>query len=110
LVAREEAVFYAGTQSLSSAITGSALTSKRREPNFYVEVENVSHLQQSRPNYMRSRGPLMKHPLDAMLRMLLAAALALAGCSSSYVAKPMPFKSPSAYPNATEAAGALVAA
>ena len=47
---------------------------------------------------------------NALIRVLLAATLALAGCSSSYVAKPMPFKSPSAYPNATEAGGALVAA
>jgi hypothetical protein len=41
---------------------------------------------------------------------LLALAVVLAGCSSSYVAKPMPFKSPSSYPNATEAGGALIAA
>lgn len=34
----------------------------------------------------------------------------LEGCSSTYVAKPMPFKSPSAYANATEAGEALVAA
>jgi len=35
---------------------------------------------------------------------------ALGGCSSTYVAKPMPFKTPSAYPNATAVAEATVAA
>jgi hypothetical protein len=34
----------------------------------------------------------------------------LGGCSSTYVAKPMPFKIPSAYPNATAVAEATVAA
>jgi hypothetical protein len=32
------------------------------------------------------------------------------GCSTTYVAKPMPFKTPSAYPNATQAADATIAA
>lgn len=47
------------------------------------------------------------------IKKLLAATLFLAlsaGCSTTYVAKPMPFKTPSAYPNATEAAGATIAA
>ncbi len=35
---------------------------------------------------------------------------ALWGCSTAYVAKPMPFRAPSAYPNAVEVAGAAVAA
>lgn len=33
-----------------------------------------------------------------------------AACAASYKAKPLPFKSPSSYPNATEAAGAIVGA
>lgn len=44
---------------------------------------------------------------------LLTAALILvvsAGCAATYVAKPMPFKAPSAYPNATEVADATIAA
>ena len=52
----------------------------------------------------------MKNPRLAIL--FLAAGILLigsAGCST-YVAKPMPFKAPSAYPNATEAAGATIAA
>jgi len=44
------------------------------------------------------------------IRLVLAALLALSGCSSSYVAKPMPFRAPSSYPNATEAGGAVIAA
>jgi hypothetical protein len=42
--------------------------------------------------------------------LFLIAALVSAGCSSSYVAKPMPFRSPSSYPNAAEAGGAVIAA
>ncbi|MBW1860827.1 MAG: hypothetical protein JRJ02_00435 [Deltaproteobacteria bacterium] len=34
----------------------------------------------------------------------------LAHCATSYKAKPLPFKSPSSYPNATEVAGAIVGA
>lgn len=49
-----------------------------------------------------------------MLAMLLLSAgffwIVSGGCSTTYVAKPMPFKTPSAYPNATEAAGATIAA
>jgi hypothetical protein len=44
------------------------------------------------------------------VRALAAALLFLAGCTSTYVAKPMPFRSPSTFVNATEAAGAIVAA
>ena len=42
--------------------------------------------------------------------LALTVALTLSGCSSSYVAKPMPFRAPSSYPNATEAGGAVIAA
>ncbi len=42
--------------------------------------------------------------------LLLIVALVSAGCGQSYVAKPMPFRSPSTYPNATEAGGAIIAA
>jgi hypothetical protein len=41
--------------------------------------------------------------------LLAAAALAFAGCTTSYVAKPMPFRAPSTYANATEVAQAVVA-
>lgn len=34
----------------------------------------------------------------------------LAGCATSYEAKPLPFKRPGAYPNATQVSGAVVAA
>ena len=34
----------------------------------------------------------------------------LAACGTGYKSKPVPFKAPTAYPNATEAAGAIVAA
>ena len=38
-------------------------------------------------------------------------ALAFSGaCATGYKAKPLPFKPPSSYPNATEVAGAMVAA
>ena len=41
----------------------------------------------------------------------VAAALlaAVAGCSSAYVARPLPFKAPSAYPNVAQVAGAEIA-
>lgn len=42
--------------------------------------------------------------------LLLIAVLVSVGCSSSYVAKPMPFRAPSSYPNAVEAGGAVIAA
>ena len=47
------------------------------------------------------------------IALLLAAGgllIVSGGCSTAYVAKPMPFKTPSAYPNAAEAAGATIAA
>jgi hypothetical protein len=47
------------------------------------------------------------------IKIVLSSALFLvlsAGCSTTYVAKPMPFKTPSAYPNATEVADATIAA
>jgi hypothetical protein len=42
--------------------------------------------------------------------VLLAVLLALGGCSTAYQAKPLPFKVPSAYPNAQQVAGATMAA
>ena len=44
-------------------------------------------------------------------RVLIVAALLLfvAACGTTYKAKPVPFKAPTAYPNATEVAGAMVA-
>jgi hypothetical protein len=45
----------------------------------------------------------------AVISILFPLILTL-GCSSAYVAKPMPFKSPSTYPNATQVAQAVVAA
>jgi hypothetical protein len=42
--------------------------------------------------------------------LILLLIFVLGGCSSTYVAKPMPFKTPSAYPNATAVADATVAA
>jgi hypothetical protein len=53
----------------------------------------------------------MKKALAATL--FLAAGFLLivsGGCSTTYVAKPLPFKTPSAYPNATEVADATIAA
>lgn len=46
--------------------------------------------------------------LPAVAALVLA--WAVSGCSTAYVAKPMPFRSPAAYPNAVEVAGATVAA
>jgi hypothetical protein len=42
--------------------------------------------------------------------VLLALLLAVGGCSTAYQAKPLPFKVPSAYPNAQQVAGATMAA
>ena len=41
---------------------------------------------------------------------IIVALISLSACSTSYKAQPLPFKSPTAYPNATEVAGATVAA
>jgi hypothetical protein len=45
-------------------------------------------------------------PVSVLLALLLAAG----GCSTAYEAKPLPFKVPSAYPNAQQVAGATIAA
>jgi len=48
-----------------------------------------------------------------ILKKILFVAIVLifsGACSTSYKAKPLPFKQPSSYPNATEVAGAMVAA
>ena len=47
----------------------------------------------------------MKKTLFILLALFLAA-----GCGTTYKAKPLPFKAPSAYPNAVEAGGAVLAA
>jgi hypothetical protein len=52
----------------------------------------------------------MRRERRTLTCLVLAVALTLSGCSSSYVAKPMPFRAPSSYPNATEAGGAVIAA
>ena len=53
----------------------------------------------------------MKRAPSMMLCLAVGLLLIMpAGCSSTYVAKPMPFKTPSAYPNAVEVADATVAA
>ncbi len=46
------------------------------------------------------------------IKQLIAVGVAVtfASCASSYVAKPLPFKMPSAYPNAQEAGGAVIGA
>lgn len=46
----------------------------------------------------------------ATLSLAVAILLIVSGGCSTYVAKPLPFKTPTAYPNATEAAGATIAA
>jgi hypothetical protein len=52
----------------------------------------------------------MKKAVNTIAWLAAGALLAgLASCSSTYVAKPLPFKAPSAYPNVTEVAGAQVA-
>lgn len=43
-------------------------------------------------------------------KILVVTIFLLSGCATSYKAKPLPFKKPSAYPNATRVAGAVVAA
>jgi hypothetical protein len=50
----------------------------------------------------------MKRPVP--VSVLLALLLAVGGCSTAYEAKPLPFKVPSAYPNAQQVAGATMAA
>lgn len=53
---------------------------------------------------------IMEKAMRALVWSVAAALLAgLAGCSTAYVAKPLPFKSPSAYPNVTRVADAQVA-
>jgi hypothetical protein len=52
---------------------------------------------------------MRKDSITTVIPVLLLL-FALSGCTSSYVAKPMPFKSPSTYPNATQVAQAVVAA
>jgi hypothetical protein len=42
--------------------------------------------------------------------MVIIASFVLASCTTRYVAKPVPFKAPSAYPNSQEVAGAVVGA
>jgi hypothetical protein len=50
-------------------------------------------------------------PMDEYISFILVATLFLfTGCATSYKAKPLPLKTPAAYPNATEVAGALVGA
>ena len=44
------------------------------------------------------------------LLVLVISLFLVNACTTAYKAKPLPFKAPSAYPNATEVAGALVAA
>jgi hypothetical protein len=46
----------------------------------------------------------------AILSLAAGILLSVSGGCSTYVAKPLPFKTPTAYPNATEAAGAMIAA
>ena len=41
---------------------------------------------------------------------VLALVIFSAACTTSYKAKPLPFKAPTAFPNATEVSGAIVAA
>ncbi len=50
--------------------------------------------------------------MKKIFRSILAGGLifAFTACSTSYVAKPLPFKMPSAYPNAQEVVGAVIAA
>ncbi|HYA04092.1 MAG TPA: hypothetical protein VEI04_13380 [Syntrophobacteria bacterium] len=45
-------------------------------------------------------------PVSVLLSLLLA----VGGCSTAYQARPLPFKAPSAYPNAQQVAGATMAA
>lgn len=52
----------------------------------------------------------MKRRLTPGVCLLLIVVLMSSGCSSSYVAKPMPFRAPSSYPNAVESGGAVIAA
>ena len=48
---------------------------------------------------------------NRICRMIAAGVLfAVVACSTSYVAKPLPFKLPSAYPNAQEVGGAVIGA
>jgi hypothetical protein len=48
---------------------------------------------------------------NRIYRMIATGVLvAVAACSSSYVAKPLPFKLPSAYPNAQQVGGAVIGA
>lgn len=56
-----------------------------------------------------SEETMRSFPKAAVIAVLLTLGLAVA-CSSTYVAKPMPFRSPATYPNATQAAGAVIAA
>jgi hypothetical protein len=52
----------------------------------------------------------MKKSLSIAFIGFLAALVFSAACATSYKAKPLPFKAPTAFPNATEVSGAIVAA
>lgn len=54
---------------------------------------------------MPTKTPRAAAALAAMVLLLGT----VVGCTTSYVAKPMPFRSPAAYPNATQVAQAVVA-
>ena len=55
-------------------------------------------------------GIVMKKRLQRLYMSFLVVSLFSAACTTSYKAKPLPFKTPTAFPNATEVSGAIVAA